>query len=60
MQDKVEKVKRVNADKREKGERVIVRMTSKDTKRKILENKWRRKSTDVWIKHLTWEKKRIR
>ncbi|XP_032688392.1 golgin subfamily A member 6-like protein 6 [Odontomachus brunneus] len=61
VKGKIDEVRKIEAGRKEKGEMVIVRMTSEEVKRRILESKWKLKGKDVWIEEdLTWEERRIR
>ncbi|XP_032689113.1 golgin subfamily A member 6-like protein 22 [Odontomachus brunneus] len=61
VEGKIDEVRKIKAGRKEKGEMVIVRMTSEEVKRRILESKWKLKGKDVWIEEdLTWEERRIR
>ncbi|XP_011689296.1 PREDICTED: inner centromere protein A-like [Wasmannia auropunctata] len=58
---KIEDIRKIDVERRGKGDMVVIRVGSEDMKRNILLNKWRLKGKNWWIeKNLTWEEKRIR
>jgi len=57
----VEGVKKAGVEGRGRGGILIIKMGSKEEKRRILQSKWRLKREKVWIEEdLTWEERRIR
>jgi len=58
---KVEEVRNIEAGKAERGNLVVVRLKSKDMRRRVFMNKLKLKGGEIWMKEdLTWEWRRIR
>jgi len=57
----VKGVKRAGAEGGDRGGILIVKVSSKEKKRRILQNKWKLKGEEMWIEEdLTWEERRMK
>lgn len=56
----MEKIRKIGADRREKGETVIIKLESEKMKRRIMRDKWKLKGDEVWIEDLTWKERKVR
>lgn len=56
----MEKIRKIGADRREKGETVIIKLESEEMKRRIMRDKWKLKGDGVWIEDLTWKERKVR
>jgi len=57
----VEEVRKIEAGKTERGNKVIVKLRSEDMRRRIVMNKWKLKGGEIWVEEdITWEERRIK
>lgn len=56
----MEKIRKIGAGRREKGETVIIKLESEEMKRRIMRDKWKLKGDGVWIEDLTWKERKVR
>ncbi|KAL6265789.1 hypothetical protein P5V15_002602 [Pogonomyrmex californicus] len=54
---KVEEIRRIEAGRKEKGEMIIIKLKSEETRRRIMGDKWKLKGNEVRIEKMTWEER---
>jgi len=56
---KVKEIRRIEAGRKKRGSRIIIRVENEDEKMRIMQNKWKLKGAEI-EDDLTWEERRIK
>lgn len=57
---KIEKIRKIEADRQEKGWMVVITLENLKDKGNIIRNKWKLKERNIWIEEdLTWQERKM-